>query len=213
MEFASEMVIKATFAKLRTAEVPITLHKDGRSRRSHLRSWRDGWRHLRFMLLHCPLWLFCIPALTLFVSGAGFGARLLVGPIQIGGIGFDTNTLLVCAMSILLGSQLGFFGIFARCFATLAGILPPSRRLEKLLSRFSLEMGLVVGAGLMTLGFCILVTALLFWRRAGYGAISYPDSLRMVVPAVTSLTVGVQAFFASFFLDLLTIPSADARNA
>lgn len=212
MEFASEMVMKAAFAKLRTAEVPITLHKDGRSRAPHLRSWQDGWRHLRFMLLHCPLWLFCVPALGLFAAGAGFGARLVIGPIQIGNVGFDTNTLLICAVSILLGMQLGFFGIFARSFATLAGILPPSRRLEKVLSRFSLEAGLVVGVSLMITGFVILVMALLFWRRAGYGAISYPHSLRMVIPGVTSLTLGVQIFFASFFLGLLTIPTPDARS-
>ena len=131
MEFASEMVMKAAFAKLRTTEVPITLHKDGRSRAPHLRSWQDGWRHLRYMLLHCPMWLFCVPALALFTAGTTLGVRLLVGPIQVGNVAFDTNTLLVCSMSILLGVQLGFFGIFARVFATLNGMLPPVAGVSK----------------------------------------------------------------------------------
>jgi glycosyltransferase involved in cell wall biosynthesis len=206
MEFASEMVVKATLAKLRVAEVPITLHKDGRSaRRSHLRSWRDGWRHLRFMLLHCPMWLFCVPALFLFLAGAIFGARLLIGPVKIGNVSFDTNTLLVCAMSVLLGAQLSFFGVFARSFAAINEILPPSRRLQKLLSSLNLERGLIFGCLLFLTGFFLLVNALLFWRQAHFGGISYPESLRRVIPAVTLITLGVQTAFASFVLGLISL--------
>jgi glycosyltransferase involved in cell wall biosynthesis len=207
MEFASEMVMKATFAKLRVAEVPITLHKDGRSRAPHLRSWRDGWRHLRFMLLHCPMWLFCVPAIILFTAGLAFGIRLLVGPLVIGNVGFDTNTLLVCAMAVIIGQQIATFGLFARKFASLQGILPRSERLEKILSRLTLEKGLIAGVLLVLFGLVTLVVAFLSWRQADYGGISYPQSLRMVIPAVTLTTTGVQLCFSSFFFQLLAIAS------
>jgi len=207
MEFASEMVMKATFAKLRVAEVPITLHKDGRSRPPHLRSWRDGWRHLRFMLLHCPTWLFFIPGLTLLAVGLGFGCRLVAGPLVIAGVGFDTNTLLVCAMAVIVGTQVTMFALFARVFAAVHGLLPVNERLEKVFSRFSLEGGLAAGIGLIVLGLSILIAAVLLWRHLGYGPMSYPQSLRMVIPAVTLLTVGVQICFSSFFLRLLAIPT------
>lgn len=205
MEFASEMVMKASFAKLRVAEVPITLHKDGRSRPPHLRSWQDGWRHLRFMLLHCPMWLFSVPALVLFTAGGIFGGRLLAGPIIIGDVAFDTNTLLVCSMSILLGAQLGFFGIFARVFATLSGMLPPSRRLQIILNTLNLERGLIGGCLITLAGLAMLMSAVLFWRHAHYGGISYPESLRRVIPGVTLVTLGVQTAFSSFFLGFLNL--------
>jgi hypothetical protein len=205
MEFASEMVMKAAFAKLRVAEVPITLHKDGRSRASHLRTWQDGWRHLRYMLLHCPMWLFCVPALVLFSAGTAFGVRLVIGPIHAGNVTFDTNTLLVCSMSMLLGVQLGFFGIFARVFATLSGLLPPSRRLQIILSALNLERGLIAGCLIALAGLALLVSAVLFWRQAHYGGISYPESLRRVIPGVTLVTLGIQTAFSSFFLGLLNL--------
>ena len=207
MEFASEMVMKASLAKLRVAEVPITLHKDGRSRPPHLRSWQDGWRHLRFMLLHCPMWLFCVPAIVLFTAGLAVGIRLLFGPLVIGNIGFDTNTLLVCAMAIIIGQQIATFGLFARKFASLQRILPRSERLEKILSCIGLEKGLIVGILLILFGLAALVVAFLSWRQEGYGAMSYPQSLRIVIPAVTLITTGVQLCFSSFFFQLLAIAS------
>jgi hypothetical protein len=207
MEFASEMVMKATLTKMRVAEIPITLHKDGRSRQPHLRSWRDGWRHLRFMLLHCPMWLFFMPGLTLLAMGLGVGCRLLAGPLVIAGMGFDTNSLLVCSMAVIVGIQITTFAIFARVFASIHDLLPPSRRLEKAISHFNLEAGLAVGIVLALSGFGTLVFATLLWRHVGYGPMSYPQSLRLVIPAVTLLTVGVQILFSSFFLWLLTLPS------
>jgi hypothetical protein len=211
MEFASEMVMKASLAKLRVAEVPITLHKDGRSRPPHLRSWQDGWRHLRLMLLHCPMWLFCMPALVLFAAGTALGIRLLAGPIRVGNVAFDTNTLLVCSMCILLGVQIGFFGIFARVFATLNGMLPPSSRLQRLLSSLNLERGLLSAGTVLVAGGALLVNALLAWKHAGFGAMSYPESLRRVIPAVTMITLGVQIGFSSFFLSLLILPQRRDR--
>ena len=207
MEFASEMVIKAAFAKMRVAEVPITLHKDGRSRPPHLRSWRDGWRHLRFMLLHCPMWLFCVPGMTLLATGLIFGARLIAGPLVIGAIGFDTNTLLVCAMSVIMGVQSISFGIFARLFSAQRGLLPPSRRLNTFLGAVNLERGLLAGCALIISGLALLVLSLVQWKQTEFGEMSYPDSLRNVIPAITLIVVGGQLVFSSFFLSVLGLGS------
>lgn len=211
MEFASEMVMKASFHKMRMTEVPVTLHKDGRSRPPHLRSWGDGWRHLRFMLLHCPMWLFCVPGVTLLVAGLVLGARLVAGPLVIGVVGFDTNTLLVCAMTVISGVQITSFAIFARLFGAQQSLLPASKRLEAFLNVANLENGLLCGAALILGGLGLLVLALLQWRRANYGGMSYSQSLRQVIPAVTLITVGGQILFSSFFLSVLSLgrpPSA-----
>jgi len=206
MEFASEMVIKATLKGMRIGEVPITLHKDGRSKPPHLRSWRDGWRHLRFMLLYCPTWLFLIPGLALLTAGIVFGAILWNGPLFIGKIGFDTNTLLVCSMSIILGMQITLFGIFTRVFAVSEGFLPPKKSLDEIYNYYSLEKGLVTGFIIFVFGSIMLVNALFYWKKAGFGAIPYSEGLRQVIPAVTLTTVGAQVIFSSFFLSILSLP-------
>ena len=206
MEFASEMVIKSTLQGLKITEVPITLHKDGRSRPPHLRSWRDGWRHLRFMLLFSPLYLFLVPGAALTGTGFLAGVRLLAGPLKIGPAGFETNTLLVCAMAVIIGLQLSLFAIFARVFAVGQGLMPPSERLKTIIEKVSLESGLLAGLGMGAVGLGWLIMALMQWRTVGYGALSYPDSLRQVIPAVTLLTVGAQIFFSSFFLGILGLP-------
>lgn len=203
MEFASEMVIRATLGNLRIAEVPITLHKDGRSRPPHLRSWRDGWRHLRFMLLFAPGWLFLLPSSLLCTTGFVLGLRLWIGPMQIAGVTFDTNTLLICAMLSLLGVQLGLFAVFSRTFAMVEKLQPESRNLQVWYRVFNLERGLLVGCCLCLAGVFLLVRAVLFWKAAGFGEISYPDSLRQVIPAVTLVVLGLQVVFSSFFLSIL----------
>jgi glycosyltransferase involved in cell wall biosynthesis len=206
MEFASEMVIKATLKSLRIAEVPITLFKDGRSRPPHLRSWRDGWRHLRFMLLFSPTWLFLVPGAALMLLGSGFGIRLISGPLKIGVFGFDTNTLLVCSMSAILGLQVCVFGLLTRMFASTEGLLPPSRRLTALASTITLEKGVFVGMALFAAGLLLLLNASFTWSAVRFGSLSYPESLRLVIPAVTLMTVGGQVIFASFFLGVLGLP-------
>lgn len=206
MEFASEMVIKSTLQGLKITEVPITLHKDGRSRPPHLRSWRDGWRHLRFMLLFCPLWLFLIPGAMLAGSGTLLGLRLLFGPLQVGPAGLDTNTLLVCSMAVIIGLQLSLFAIFARVFAVGQGLMPPSARLKSIIKYVSLESGLISGLVLVAAGLGWLIMATLQWRSVGFGALSYSDSLRQIIPSVTLITVGTQIFFSSFFLGILGLP-------
>jgi glycosyltransferase involved in cell wall biosynthesis len=206
MEFASEMVVKASLKSMRVGEVPITLYKDGRLRPPHLRSWRDGWRHLRFLLLFCPTWLFLVPGLTLLLAGVVFGIRLCRGPIIIGAVGFDTNTLLVCSLGVVVGLQITLFGVFTRTFAVAEGLLPRTPFWERLSEKVTLEKGLLLGLLIFLNGLVYLINAALFWKAAGFGAISYPDSLRQVIPAVTLVTVGVQVLFSSFFLSILDLP-------
>src|ERR1700751_4689275 len=145
MEFASEMVVRATLAGQPVEEGPTTLPPDGRSRPPHLRSWRDGWRHLRFMLLFSPRWLFLVPGLLLVALGGVVGFRLWLGPIRVGQVHFDTNTLLVCALALIVGVQLCLFAIFARVFTATEGLLPFGERYVKLFRVFTLERGLAAG--------------------------------------------------------------------
>jgi hypothetical protein len=205
MEFASEMVIKATLKSLRIAEVPITLHPDGRSRPPHLKPWRDGWRHLRFMLLFSPRWLFIWPGLTLFLLGLGLGVPLAVSPISLGRIQFDTNTLLMASMMTIVGLQILFFGVFTKLYSVARGLLPENKQLRKLLGLFSLERGIVAGLVIFTGGLGFLAAAIVAWRAVGFGHLSYPQSLRLVIPAVTCMTLGVQTIFSSFFLSILEL--------
>ena len=207
MEFASEMVIKATVLGMRIAEIPITLYKDGRARPPHLRSWRDGWRHLRFMLLYSPDWLFMVPGMLFLLIGVSFGARLQLGPWIVGPFGFDTNTLLVCSMLQVVGLQIFFFGMFARVFATSEGLLPDNPGpLSKLFSYFNLERGIVLGLAILLVGAIKLMQAIFYWKTAHFGVISYSTSLRQVIPAVTLIMLGVQVIFSSFFLSILDLP-------
>lgn len=206
MEFASEMVIKASLKSLCIAEVPVTLFKDGRSRPPHLRSWRDGWRHLRFMLLFSPTWLFLVPGLLLVLAGGVFGTMLTYGPVKLAGIWFDTNTLLACSLAVVLGLQTCLFGIFTRVFASTERLLPPSSRLATLSKVASLERGLLLGIMFFLVGFMLLFSKLLFWRAVHFGPLSYPESLRTVIPAVSCMTIGCQIIFSSFFLSILSLP-------
>jgi glycosyltransferase involved in cell wall biosynthesis len=177
MEFASEMVIKATVLGMRIAEIPITLYKDGRARPPHLRSWRDGWRHLRFMLLYSPDWLFMVPGMLFLLIGVSFGARLQLGPWKVGPFGFDTNTLLVCSMLQLVGLQIFFFGMFARVFAISEGLLPDNPGpLSKLFKYFNLERGIILGLAIFLVGLIKLIQAVLYWKAAHFGVISHSES-------------------------------------
>jgi hypothetical protein len=203
MEFASEMVVKATLRGQRITEIPITLHPDGRSRPPHLRSWRDGWCHLRFMLLFCPRWLFLVPGAVLFWAGAVLGGRLLVGPVRMGAVEFNVNTLFVCSMAILVGFQLIAFAVFTEVFAISERLLPEDPRLTRLFRVITLEVGITAGVILSLSGLGLLLWAVHYWKELGFGPMSYPEGLRLVIPAVTILTLGVQIIFSSFFLSVL----------
>lgn len=206
MEFASEMVVKASLGGLRIAEVPVTLYPDGRSRPPHLRTWRDGWRHLRFILLYSPRWLFLIPGVILLLLGLIGFAFLLPGPLRIGGIVLDVNTLLSCALLCLVGFQSLSFGAFARVFAITEGLLPEDRLLHWLFGRFRLETGLLLGIACLAGGGAFMIAALRYWAAQDFGDLSYPVGLRLVIPSVTLIALGIQIIFSSFFLSLLGLP-------
>ena len=203
MEFASEMVVKATFAKLRVSEVPVTLRPDGRSRRPHLRSWRDGWRHLRFMLLFSPRWLFLIPGLTLALASLLLFLRLTAGPLRLGPVVFDLNTLILASAGLVAGVQAVLFGMLAKAFAVQQGIAPPTPLLTRVQRLHPVELGIVGGAALVLVGLGYLVLALERWRETGFGELAHPDGVRIVVPAVTAAALGVQLAFFGFALAVL----------
>jgi glycosyltransferase involved in cell wall biosynthesis len=205
MEFASEMMVKAVIAGLPIDEIPITLHPDGRTRAPHLKSWRDGWRHLKFLLLFTPEWLFFNPGLLLFVVGlVGFGV-LSSGPLTLGGITFDTNTMLLCAASMIMGFQALFFAVFTKAFAIREKLLRPDKRVEWLLRTNTVEWGALAGGTLFFGGIALFVVAFFQWKATGFGALSYPASLRIVIPAVTAMVLGVQCFFTGFALALFDL--------
>ncbi len=205
MEFASELVIRATLEGLSRTEIPITLYPDGRSRPPHLRTWRDGWRHLRFMLLYSPRWLFLYPGIALAAVGLLLSLALLAGPLRIGRVELDVHTLLAASSMVVVGVQLVLFAVFSRLYAAHNGLLPRQRRLEELLERFSLEAGLVAGVLVALGGVGLYVAGLIVWGQGGFGPLDYQRTLRIIIPGTALLLVGVQVFFASFLISLLDI--------
>jgi hypothetical protein len=203
MEFASEMVIKATLKGLAIAEVPTTLHKDGRSRPPHLRSWRDGWRHLRFMLLYSPLWLFFVPGATMLLTGLVACLWLLGGPRHVGPVELDVHTLLVAGFVSLVGYELITFAGFTKIFAVVEGLHPPSRLLNRLFQYVNLEVGVALGLASLGAGFVCLFIALQRWAHVGLGALEPTHAMRWVIPAILLMLVGIQTVFSSFFLSIL----------
>jgi glycosyltransferase involved in cell wall biosynthesis len=206
MEFASEMVVKATLQRIRIAEVPTTLSPDGRSTPPHLRTWRDGWRHLRFLLLFSPRWLFLYPGLILMALGLASMLWLLPGPRRLGPIGLDVNTLVYSGAAIILGFQAVAFAVFAKIFAINAKLLPDDPRLRWLTGFFSLEVGIVVGLALVIGGLAASGYAVGFWGRYSFGALDPTVSLRIVAPSATALVLGLQVIFSSFFVGVLGLP-------
>jgi Glycosyl transferase family 2 len=203
MEFASEMVVRATFAGLALVEVPVTLRPDGRSRRPHLRSWRDGWRHLRFMLLFSPRWLFLFPGLTLAVASLAAFLRLMHGPMTLGSVTFDVNTLILSSAGLVAGVQAVLLGMLAKAAAVQLGIVPPTRILTRLQGLRPVELGVVSGFSLLLVGVVYALWAVDRWRATGFGDLAAGDSVRIVVPAVTAAAIGLQLAFSGFALAIL----------
>lgn len=203
MEFASEMVIKAALRKMRIEETPITLHKDGRSRPPHLRSWRDGWRHLRFMLLFSPRWLLFYPGVFLLLFGGAFFLRLLAGPIEWRGINFDLNSLEIAGLVFLFGWQMILFSAFARIFAHTRGLLPPNQFLNRAFDWFTLERGLLAGGAAALAGTAILIFAALGWASAGFGDLDPLETTRVVIAGRTLATLGGQTVLFSLIFSYL----------
>jgi len=203
MEFASEMVVKASLLHMQIREVPTTLSPDGRSRPPHLRTWRDGWRHLRFLLMYSPRWAFLYPGILLILVGLAGCALLLPGPRVVHGIGLDVHTLLYAFVSVLLGFQLVAFATFTKVFAITEGLLPEDPRLNRIFRWVTLETGLIFGGLLMLIGLVGSILAVSYWARDSFGALNPSRTLRLVMPSVFSLTLGVQITTSSFFLSIL----------
>ncbi len=205
MEFASEMVVKATLANQKITEVPTTLSKDGRSRPPHLRSWRDGWRHLRFLLLFSPRWLFFLPGLFLFGAGLVIGAIIAAGPLTIGGVTFDVDTLVGASAMVVIGFQAVLFWLFTQVYAGSEGFLPEEPKVQRLLGNLSLERGLLAGAAIGIAGLVGLIFSLTYWQANKFGQLNYEHALRLMVPSVTALVVSCQVILGTFFLSILGI--------
>jgi glycosyltransferase involved in cell wall biosynthesis len=204
MEFASEMIVKATMRGLKIKEVPTVLYPDGRTRPPHLRTWTDGWRHLRFLLLYSPRWLFFYPGMTLMLLGFILSAFLLGGPRNIGGITLDINSLMYASLLIILGAQAVLFSLFTHVFGVNAGLLPKDDFIDNLLQNIGLEKGIIVSMGMILLGFISSIGALMYWSENYFGNIDPTFSMRLVIPGAVLFTLGFQTFFASFFLSILS---------
>ena len=212
MEFASEMVIKATFKKLKITEVPITLHKDGRSRPPHLKPWRDGWRHLRFMLIYSPRWLFLVPGLMLSALGFILATALSFDDIRISGIELNVGTLMMACMAMVVGFQLIAFAFYTKVFAIAEGLLPDDPKLARIFKVFTLEKGIVAGLLVLLAGIILFLHALWIWKRANYGVLpSMEDNLRRLIPAATLMILGVQGIFSSFFMSVLGLKTVSRK--
>ncbi|MFM8983809.1 MAG: glycosyltransferase family 2 protein [Spartobacteria bacterium] len=212
MEFASEMVIKASLRGLRIEEVPITLHKDGRSRPPHLRSWRDGWRHLRFMLLFSPRWLLLYPGVLLFALRGAFFAPLLLGPIIVGGIHFDLNTLDLAGIVLLFGYQMILLSCFVRIFAYTRGFLPPNHILSRAFGFFTLEKGLLGGLAVILAGFALIGITLADWASRGFGDLDPLANTRPVIAGRTLVLIGLQTFLFSLVFSYLGLDEKPAKE-
>lgn len=206
MEFASEMVVKSTLDGLRVSEVPTTLSKDGRSRPPHLRSWRDGWRHLRFLLIFSPRWLFLIPGTVLFALGLLGTIFLAFGPLVVGNVGFDVSSQVYLAALTTVGYQSVIFAILTKIYAQHEGFrIPRSRSFERLEKRISLESGAIVGLLLFLIGLVIGIVQFAIWGSAGFGALQAASTIRIAVPASLLMVLGAQTIMAGLFLGVLSV--------
>lgn len=206
MEFASEVVVKATLAGLRVSEVPTTLKKDGRSRPPHLRSWRDGWRHLRFLLVFSPRWLFLYPGAIAFFIGIIGSVALLFGPISIGSVGFDVSSQLYLAALALVGYQGILFWLLTKLYAQREGFfLPRGRAFESIAAKVSLESSALVGVVAFLAGLGIAIAQLVLWGNAGFGELDPTETMRLAVPAALLMILGAQTIMSGMFMGILTI--------
>jgi len=212
MEFASELVVKAALAGLSVIEVPTRLAKDGRTRPPHLRSWRDGWRHLRFLLIFSPRWLFFYPGAAALVIGLSATVALLVGPIKVGSVGFDVGSMLYAAALTVIGYQAILFSVLTKVYAAHEGFLPMSRRYQRFVERITVERGLLLGIVIFVVGFVIALLQVVRWSGTGFGEQEVAQTVRAAIPAALGLIGGFLTIMFSMFAGILTIPTTgDAR--
>ena len=209
MEFASEMIVKAKLNNLSITEVPTTLSPDGRSRAPHLNTWRDGWRHLRFLLLYSPRWLFLLPGLLLMIIGTILSFTLLSNPIIIKDVHLDIHTLLYASAMIIIGFQFIVFYGLTKVFAVENGLLPKSNRYQKLFKYINLESGLIVGFVLFLFGIFRTIQVYLNWQTIHFGNLNPSETFRIVIPAILSIQLGIQIILFSFFFSVLGLKNQD----
>ncbi len=203
MEFATEMIIKSSLYKRKIAEIPVTLHPDGRKTHApHLKTFRDGWRTLRFFMMYSPRWLFLMPGALLVTLGV-IGYAVALPGVHIGRVAFDAHTLLFASLCLLLGYQAILFAIFTKTFAITEGLLPADARMDRFFQIATLERGLLVGAAAMVAGLVLLALAVVQWWQAGFGALDYARTMRVVIPGTTLTSLGFQTVLSGFFVSIL----------
>lgn len=205
MEFASEMVVKSAINNLKITEVPTKLYRDGRTKPPHLRTWRDGWRHLRFLLLYSPKWLFLYPGLFIIIIGFLISTFLLKGPVRINEITLDVHTLLYASGMVIIGFQTVFFYLFSTIFAIKNGLQKKEFWADKLEKWFSLEKTILVGIFMIIIGLFLSTKSLIYWDNESFGNLNPSQVLRLVIPAVSLLILGSQIIFNSFFMSILCL--------
>ncbi|MFS2110350.1 glycosyltransferase family 2 protein [Sphingomonas sp. Sphisp140] len=206
MEFASEMVVKASIARLDIREVPTTLQPDGRSRPPHLRTWRDGWRHLRFLLIYAPKWLFLYPGLALALTGLVALLGLIPGDVHLGGVEFGIHTMIFAAMAVLMGSQLIGLSVMARRYGTIAGMWPESGLMRRVRNWFSVERACILGGSMLALGIGGGITATAIWAGQDFGGMNPAALMRLTIPSLVLCCTGLQMVVTAFFIGLLDQP-------
>lgn len=209
MEYASEMVVKAALVKSRIAEVPVTLSPDGRSRPPHLRTWQDGWRHLVFLLIHSPRWLFVVPGLVMMVVGLLLFAITLPRPVVIGRIGLDVHTLLFSVVMVVAGLQAVSIGVISRIYAVILGTKPPTPWITRMTSSRWVNQQVFLGFGLVIVGVAGFIYSLSIWEGQSFGALNPTGMLRIIIPFVFSFLSGFQLIFTGFFISMLSLKLAD----
>jgi hypothetical protein len=210
MEFASEMIVNSKLNNLSITEVPTILHKDGRSRPPHLNTWPDGWRHLRFLTLYSPKWLFLYPSLLLMILGVITSLALIIKPISFGNITLDVHTLLYTASMILIGFQFFVFYALTKVFAVENELLPKSNRYKNLFKYISLEKGLIVGVLFVIIAIVLSVKGFSDWNTANFGNLNPSHTLRIIIPAIFTMLLGVQVILFSLFFSILGLKSKDS---
>ncbi|MCR4754874.1 MAG: glycosyltransferase family 2 protein [Lachnospiraceae bacterium] len=210
MEYASEMVVMAELSHLKIAEVPTTLKKDGRSHPPHLRSFRDGWRHLKFLFMYSPKWLFLFPGIVLILIGILVGVPLIIGDMQIGSVTFSIHTLLYCMMALIVGITMVYFYIFTKLYAARSSFLPLDKATDRLDSIVE-DRGMLIGVILFLIGLGSSIYAFVFWKNSGYGDMNPELLMRFILPATTLIEIGIETIFASFFIGILKIDVSDKK--
>lgn len=203
MELASEIVVNAALLKMKITEVPTILSPDGRTVKPHLRTWNDGWRHLRFLLVYSPRWLFLYPGIFLLIVGFIISTYLIFNQIIINQTHLDINTLLYSATSLFIGFQFISFFVFAKVFAITNELLPYSKNFDKVFKYFNLERGLLLGTAILIAGLGLSIYVFTSWSQSGFGTLNPSESLRLVIPAVYAIIIGLQTILNSFFLSIM----------